>query len=159
MKIAHRIKGVKVVKYDNFAEALIAGLGRYRTDISDMIAALLQESLGNRYEEEGCVYCQCALASLEREMSVHELYEILEDTDYRLADFSESMSYLRLLRKRGVALGSILHLGTFICGEDFREQRFLTKGDGTVKFVNFYPATKLEPSYDIVVVEKEKTNK
>lgn len=158
MKITHRRVDVKIVHYGTAADALLSGLGKRHRETDGLVIGLLNEQLGNEHKEDKS-YLRCALVSLESEIGVRELYNFLYERDCYPASFSEGMSYLRLIRKCGVAIGTVLHLGTFIRGEDFREQRFLTRGDGTIRLIDFYPDMKLKTCYDIVVVEKERFNK
>ncbi|MFZ2983954.1 MAG: hypothetical protein WA053_02615, partial [Minisyncoccia bacterium] len=96
----------------------------------------------------------CALASLDTEVGVREFYEELDRKGYFPESLSEGSAYLALLLAGGVKIGAVLHLGTFILDEEYREQRLLTREHGRAELIPLYHATKLKSYYHIVVVKK-----
>ena len=153
MKIGH-VMDIRVRHHETLVEALLSGFGKCHKEIDSVISFdVLHEQLGETGGEGECRVC--ALVSLEEEIGIHELYACLQDNECRPAGLNEEMSYLRALRQSGVAPGMVLHLGAFILGKDFLEQRLLSMEGGVIKLVNFYPSTKLKPDYNIVVVKQQ----
>jgi hypothetical protein len=97
-----------------------------------------------------------AIVSLEWEMERKEFYEELAKSDYYPAGMSESMSYLPILSTKDVIVDTIFHLGTLLLNVKYMEFRLLTRSNGYVEAIPFYPATKLKSYYHVVVVKKEK---
>jgi hypothetical protein len=167
VKIIHEIKEIRIVRCRTIAEALIRG--GYHKQHVDIVSGLihgtfrvdnfshfdvLYEPLMKEYEGDDVYFRTCALASLDREMSVPEFYRVIDREGYYPASISEGSSYLTL----GM-VENVIHLGTFIRDESYHEQRLLTRGNGKVEFVPFFSATKLKPYYRVVVVKKEIGNK
>ena len=167
MKIGHREQDVEVIRHSSIAEALLLDFGYhenvflrrllevFRVDAPQNVDAVF-EPLTKDYENEHAYRKTCALASLETVMSVHDFYRALEKDGYYPASVSEGLSYLSVLKRKGVEIGTILHLGTFVCDEDFQEQRLLTKGTGRMKLIGFPCKGSLKAHYQVVVIEKEK---
>ena len=174
MKIEHEIKDVQMVRYRTISEALIVGLGKHLLDgISNRIldtlhllnadeeselSEVLHEPLWRVYEDEKSCTQTCALVSMEQEMTEHEFRLALTKNDHQYvpASISEAMSYLPVLKEKGIEVDFVFHLGTSFRTEKFFEQKILTRKNGTVELVPFYHATKLKPHYTIVVVKEEK---
>ncbi|MFI5260479.1 MAG: hypothetical protein ACHQU0_01640 [Candidatus Paceibacteria bacterium] len=163
VKIVDEIPEVKIVRCRTIAEALIrGGFHPQKVDlVSGLIhgtfhptvtasADVLYEPLAKEHEGD-MEYCRtCAIASLDAEMTVSELYRALDKAGYYPASISEGASYLSMHM-----VENVMHLGTLIRDERYQEYRLFTRGNGKVEFVPFYSATKLKAYYKIVVVKKE----
>jgi len=173
MKIEHEKAGVVVTRYGTLAAALAVASGKHHLhNLSSLVmrklnlekgrggtgAALpgmLHEPLWRDYEGDARYVRTLAIAAPEREMSIREFTESLDERGYCPASMSESASYLSVLAARGVKATPIFHLGTFIIDENFQEYRLLVRGGGEIDLIPFYPATaKLKPYYVIVVAKK-----
>ncbi|MDE2021642.1 MAG: hypothetical protein KGI71_01825 [Patescibacteria group bacterium] len=161
MKIEHVVLAVKIVRRGTILDALHEiSSGSVRLDVPKGFRCndLLREPLWERYEGDWLYKRTLGLASLQEKMTRRDFYRKLGEDDYYPASFSEAMAYLLVLKERGVAVGNVLHLGTILRSEEYMEGRLLTKPSGAVEFVPFYPATRLGPSYSIVVVRAERRN-
>ena len=167
MKIEHESK-VRVVPYQTIEDALLTGLSKdllnnpYKRIIGALrlnrktpeereLSEVLREPLWGEYYER-----TLALASLEQEMGVHELYQELARDGYCPAGISEEMPYLRILAARGVEVDVVFHLGTSLRTSTLTERRLLTKKNGDIELVPFYHVTRLKSYYKIIVAKEEK---
>src|ERR1035437_247794 len=178
MKLEHEVEGVGIDWFRTVEEALAAGLGKpspvkaisglvlntlhldsknkVRLEKEEELAELLRQPLTGEYEDGMRHTETLALVSLEWEMERKEFYEELAKSDYYPAGLSESMSYLPILATKNIVVDAIFHLGTLLLNEKYTEFRLLTRSNGYVEAIPFYPATKLKPYYHVVVVMKEK---
>ena len=174
MKIEHELPDIAVVRFRTIAEALIASSGTHHlNDLSvrvlntlhlnrqskaeAVVLEVLHQPLVAMYEDVSEYRRTLAVVSLEKEMNLNDFFQALNESNYYPASMSESVSYLRALRGRGVNVSPIFHLGTFILDDQYREQRLLVRDNGTVELVPSYPMTKLKAYYWIVVVKKERS--
>lgn len=96
-------------------------------------------------------YKGLALASLDRPLTVHEFQDGLRERGFRPTGLNDGAAFIPLLRSRGEMPDSVLHLGTPIPDNGFREWYLVTRKNGTVKAVPLLLATKLPTRYEVVV--------
>jgi len=170
VKIEHEIKDVKIVRCENIAKALEQVYGKYH---SDLIAGLmsgsfrvenlphlrvLQEPLEGWSEGDESYTRDCAMAILSGTWKIPAFYRALDEKGYYPASMSESAAYLKQLKRRGIEIGTILHLGTHIINEKCQEERLLVRENGTVEPIPIYGETALKAFYRVVVAKKPEKN-
>lgn len=171
MIIEHESKDIKILRYGTLALALTSVYGgkHYEDRRHDIVQGLmtsefwahnpnyemLHAPLAWAYECELEYTRSFALISFERECGIGEFCCELLSKNYVPAGTNETVAFLRELKKRRIAFGSILHLGTRFLDEQFREQLLVTREDGRPDF-HLSCGMKLKPCYQIVIAKIEK---
>ncbi len=159
-------KRVKVLRYRTVDEALRRSRGERRARWIPSFARaifhadkfprleLLDAQLRRECEGKRVYLRTCALVSLDEETSVRGFYLELAENGYTPASLSEGLSYLATCADARGKAGTVIHLGMFMCDDDFCERRLVTRKDGKIDFIEFHHQTRLKAYYKVVVVRK-----
>ncbi len=161
MRIERKVENVRVVRHRTILEALRV-LARNPSARKAMFSSteeiqhnILDAPLARVYEGDVVYRRDCGVVSVREVCEYADFVHRLTRGGYYPAGTNETVAYLSVLAAEKVRIDGVVHLGTRILDESYQEYRLLMRAPGLYELLPFFPRTKLQPGYHIVVVREE----
>lgn len=177
MKITHEIKDVRVIRKVTLHQALEVGMHEnlkhrvsswfhkkiHHGETSDAERRFIELTddlvLQKPYEVENEYSKTMALVTLEKKMTVKEIYDGLVKLDgfsSYPASFSEGMSFLGQAYIAKISVGTVIHLGLQLLDQKTLVQWVpITSGYEKIRVEEYSSAKLFNPAWQVIVIKKD----